>query len=80
MHPTVLCILTELEITLQDERFPTNVTCKQMPHSTNTKLLLQMTLPNERFHTHVTYDRTMENGYEIWNLEGWIGQGHCKRH
>jgi hypothetical protein len=49
MHSTVLCMLMELEITLQDERFLTNVTCKQMLPIMNTKLQLQMTLPPEWF-------------------------------
>jgi len=49
MHPTALCMLMELEITLQDERCLTNVTCKQMLPSMNTKQQLQMTLPPEWF-------------------------------
>jgi len=47
MDSTVLCMLTELEITLQDERFLTNITCKQMLPSKNTKLKLHMMLPPE---------------------------------
>jgi hypothetical protein len=54
MHPTVLCMLTELAITLQDKRFLTNVTCKQMLHSMNMKLQLQMMLPPKWFLIHNT--------------------------